>query len=1610
MAFGLDKNRSNGAASQDALPTLEALEPRLLLAGDFAVTVTPIYTFQTRSWFQGTVEDIDGDRATLEITISNAEGYSETYAEDPNGLVNNDDGTWEMTWNHIAALAPGDYDVAISATRLSGTVTDDTTYELHIDLTPPQATVDSLVTNDTTPELTGTFEDNYPGVTVWVTVHDDGVIVDGNELIPTIINGNTWSVPNNGIAALGYGVYDISLEVEDQAGWPVTPTFNNVLTIMADPPVNFEDTIFPLTTDTRTHSFNGDLDDPTATVEVTISKAGYSATYSGDGDVDDDVQIVNGGPDSAWFIIGGTIDPLNNGVYDLLVTATYGAGNKTSQELIGGLTITGPPIVGLDEIAATDDPSPELTGTVMDISDQATIIVTINGVTYIEEPDGLINNTDGTWTLPAGTITPDLEAGTYDVTITATNDQGEDTHVAVDGLVIDISIPIVTVNTLFLLPGSPALSGTVNDPDATIEVTIGGATYDENDVTVDNDGNWTLPAGKIAPDLVDGNTYDVVVTATDDGGKVGTVEVDVIVDVIPVVTVDATITNDTRPELKGTVNAPAATVTLEILDENDVVVVAIVANLNKGDGTWVLANDAILEADALADGTYEIRVEADNAGDIGNGTGELIIDQVPPVVTVEDLITDDTTPGLTGTVVDGLDVSIAVTIAKTDYTATYTSGDGDVTIDGTNWTISDNVIAALASGSYVVSVVATDAVDNVSETIEADLHIAPIVTVDDLITADQTPQLTGKVFDLPGNRATVRVTISIVLDEEQDITVDLATYVATNNLDNTWTLADGRISPALDPLLTYRVSVTGENGEEESETVKGDLEIDLFAPLVTIESLSTVDTTPGLTGTIDDNDATVTVEIWQEGALVLGGLEANNNNGTWTLGDNVIDPALAEGIYTVKAIATDELDRVTTTNGTLEINLTPDVKIDDLETNDTTPQLTGTVNDPDAVITLDIFDADGVKVVDGIEANNNGDGTWELADGDIPDGDLVEGTYDVTVTATNGVHVGTDTGELIIETTAPAITVDPFGGASADRRPAITGTVDDGEATVTVTIDGQAYTAVVDEVADGGTGLFGWTVEAETIPAPGLINGTYTVSVSASDEFGNIATDDTVGLTIAYLPTITVDELVTSEVSPQLTGTVEDDGDPADITVTINGNEYTAQRHNDGTWTLDTIAPFVLADDGVYNVIASATNSVGTIADDTTGELTIDRAAPTVTVNPMTTTDTTPTITGTVNDPDATVTVTVYGNETDQAGNPIPVGQEDLAATVNPVASPTGLYTWEVQGPQFSAAGEYEVEAEVTDAAGNSGTDATTDELIIVPEAQIIMAKVGRVRRLRFWDTDGTWVNIALKDSRQWGSVIIYLGSNSPITDTADHFSRSFLESDTGIWISSIQINGTNKVESLIVKTKGGTVKGTTIGLITGTGVLGNLSAKTSELQGVTMANGVIQKMKVRNLTGLIYMGATDTKSIKMAITEKVIGANIIITGTNVSSFTAGAMIDSSLYVGVIGPQALLNNNAMPNVIDLQDGFSIGKVNIKGYRNADGFLFVNSNIAARKIKSVKLKDPRLNNNGNAFGITAAPVKKKPKLSFKLGKTNHRFKNGIWSPADLGVSDLEVRLV
>src|SRR5690606_29307172 len=99
-------------------------------------------------------------------------------------------------------------------------------------------------------------------------------------------------------------------------------------------------------------------------------------------------------------------------------------------------------------------------------------------------------------------------------------------------------------------------------------------------------------------------------------------------------------TSDTTPALNGTVDDTTATISILVAGNT-------YPGTNNGNGTWALADNTI--SPALTAGTYDVAVTAsDSLGNVATDAtvGELVIDSLVPVVTINTKRTADTRPEL----------------------------------------------------------------------------------------------------------------------------------------------------------------------------------------------------------------------------------------------------------------------------------------------------------------------------------------------------------------------------------------------------------------------------------------------------------------------------------------------------------------------------------------------------------------------------------------------------------------------------------------------------------------------------------------------------------------------------------------------------------------------------------------------------------------------------------------------------------------------------------------------------------------------------------------------------------------------------------------------------
>ncbi|WP_339242504.1 BapA/Bap/LapF family large adhesin [Acinetobacter baumannii] len=1169
--------------------------------------------------------------------------------------VNNGDGTWTLADNTLPALTDGPHTITVTATDAAGNVGNDTAV-VTIDTVAPNAPV--LDPINATDPVSGQAE---PGSTVTVT-YPDGTTA-------TVVAGpdGSWSVPNPGNLVDGDTV---TATATDPAGNTSLPGTGTVSADITAPVVALDDVL----TNDSTPALTGTVNDPTATVVVNVDGVDYPAVNNGDG---------------TWTLADNTLPALTDGPHTITVTATDAAGNAGTDTAVVTIDTTAPNAPVLDPINATDPVS----GTA-----EAGSTVT---VTY---PDGttatVVAGTDGSWSVPNPGNLVDGDT----VTATATDPAGNTSLPGTGTVSADITAPVVALDDVLTNDSTPALTGTVNDPTATVVVNVDGTDYP----AVNNgDGTWTL-ADNTLPVLADG-PHTITVTATDAAGNAGTDTA--------VVTIDTTAPNapvldpiNATDPVSGTAEA-GSTVTVTYPDGTTATVVA------GTDGSWSVPNPG-----NLVDGDTVTATATDPAGNTSlPGTGTVSADITAPVVALDDVLTNDSTPALTGTVNDPT-ATVVVNVDGTDYPA-VNNGDG-------TWTLADNTLPVLADGPHTITVTATDAAGNAGTD-------TAVVTID--TTAPNAPVLDPiNATDPVSGTAEAGSTVTVTYPDGTTATVVAGTD-GSWSVPNPGNLVDG------DTVTATATDPAGNTSLPGTGTVSADI----TAPVVALDDVLTNDSTPALTGTVNDPTATVVVNV--DGTDYPA---VNNGDGTWTLADNTL-PVLADGPHTITVTATDAAgnagtdtavvtidttapnapvldpinatdpvsgtaeagstvtvtypdgttatvvagtdgswsvpnpgnlvdgDTVTATatdpagntslpgTGTVSADITaPVVALDDVLTNDSTPALTGTVNDPTATVVVNVDGTDYPAV-------NNGDGTWTLADNTLPV--LADGPHTITVTATDAAgNAGTDTAVVTIDTTAPnAPVLDPINATDP-----VSGTAEAGS-TVTVTYpDGTTATVVAG--TDGS-----WSV-----PNPGNLVDGDTVTATATDPAGNTSLPGT-GTVSADItaPVVALDDVLTNDSTPALTGTVNDP--TATVVVNVDGTDYPAVNNGDGTWTLaDNTLP-VLAD-GPHTITVTATDAAGNVGNDT-AVVTIDTSVPVVSLDDLTTNDTTPALTGAIDDPTATVVVNVDGI--------------DYPATNN------GDGTWTLADNTLPALidGPHTVTVTATDPAGNTATDTATLTIDTVP-------------------------------------------------------------------------------------------------------------------------------------------------------------------------------------------------------------------------------------------------------------------------------------------------------
>ncbi|ENW7928888.1 Ig-like domain-containing protein, partial [Acinetobacter baumannii] len=1335
----------------------------------------------------GVLKNIPADAANTAVTVViNGVTY--------NATVDKAAGTWTVSVPGSGLVADADktIDAKVTFTDAAGnssSVNDTQTYTL--DTTAPNAPVIDPV-NGTDP-ITGTAE---PGSTVTVTYPDGST--------KTVVAGpdGTWTVPNPGLND-GDEVTAVATDPAGNTSGPATAVVDAVA-----PTVALDDVL----TNDSTPALTGTVNDPTATVVVNVDGVDYPAVNNGDG---------------TWTLADNTLPTLADGPHTITVTATDAAGNvgtdtgvvtvDTAAPNTAGVTFTIDSVTADNVINASEAAgNVTITGVLKNIPADATntaVTVVINGVTY----NATVDKTAGTWTVsvPGSGLVADADK-TIDAKVTFTDAAGNSSTVNDTQIyTLDTAAPAAPV--IDPVNGTDPITGTA-EPGSTVTVTYPNG--DTATVVAGPDGSWSVPN----PGLNDGDEVEAI--ATDPAGNPslpGTATVDAVGPNTDGVnfTVDSVTADNVinASEASGNVTVTGVLKNVPADAANTVVTVVIngqtyTATVDSTAGTWTVSvpgSDLTADADKTIDAKVTFTDAAGNSSSV-NDTQTYTIDTTAPDAPVINPVNG--TDPITGTAEPGS--TVTVTYPDGSTTTVVAGPDGTWTVPNPGLNDGDKVTAIATDPAGNPSLPGTATVDAVGPNTDGVNFTVDSVTADNVINASEASgnvTVTGVLKNVPADAANTVVTVVINgqtytatvdstagtwtvsvpgsdLTADADKTID-AKVTFTDAAGNSSSVNDTHTytvdtvapnAPVLDPInatdpvsgqaepgstvtVTYpdgttATVVAGPDGSwsvpnpgnlVDGDTVTatatdpagntslpgtGTVSADITAPVVALDDVLTNDSTPALTGTVNDPTATVVVNV--DGTDYPA---VNNGDGTWTLADNTL-PALTDGPHTITVTATDAAgnvgndtavvtidtvapnapvldpinatdpvsgqaepgstvtvtypdgttatvvagpdgswsvpnpgnlvdgDTVTATatdpagntslpgTGTVSADITaPVVALDDVLTNDSTPALTGTVNDPTATVVVNV---DGVDY----PAVNNGDGTWTLADNTLPA--LTDGPHTITVTATDAAgNAGTDTAVVTIDTTAPnAPVLDPINATDP-----VSGTAEAGS-TVTVTYpDGTTATVVAG--TDGS-----WSV-----PNPGNLVDGDTVTATATDPAGNTSLPGT-GTVSADItaPVVALDDVLTNDSTPALTGTVNDP--TATVVVNVDGVDYPAVNNGDGTWTLaDNTLPTLA--DGPHTITVTATDAAGNVGNDT-AVVTIDTVAPNAPVlDPINATDP---VSGQA-EPGSTVTVTYPDGTT---------------ATV--VAGTDG--NWSVPNPGNLVDGDT-VTATATDPAGNTSLPGT---------------------------------------------------------------------------------------------------------------------------------------------------------------------------------------------------------------------------------------------------------------------------------------------------------------
>ncbi|WP_432264952.1 Ig-like domain-containing protein [Enterobacter roggenkampii] len=837
---------------------------------------------------------------------------------------------------------------------------------------------------------------------------------------------------------------------------------------------------------------------------------------------------------------------------------------------------------------------------------------------------------------------------------------------------------------------------------------------------VQQDGSWslTVPASAMET-LIDGRAQ-VSVSVTNVNGNSADASRVVTVDTLPpAITLDNltsdNIINAAEAQqdlaLSGTSTAePGQTVTVTLNGKTYQTTV-------QTDGTWQLIVPAA-DVGALNDGIVTVTATvSDVAGNSSSADRVGLVDATVPQVTINHFVTDTNTVNqLAHAQAQILSGSVTGAAAGDRVTITINSVDYTTVVDAAgNWSLGlpASVVQGLTDGTWTIDVSVTDRSGNTgSSSLDVVVNtVTPVIGIntlaaDDVINAAEK----GEALQISGtSNQPEGTTITVTLNGIH--------YTATADASGNWsvTVPAANVSALGEANYTVTANVTDSVGN--SASTSHDVLVDSSLPVVTIDTLAgdnivnaaEVSAGQTLTGKVTNAAPGDTVTITLGGQTFTATVQ---DDLTWSLPLTQSQlTALGNGDLTVSASVTNAHGNTgsSSLDFTIDAQL-PGLRIDTVAGDDVINVIEHAQNLIVSGTSTDLAAGSAVTVtINGkaYSATVLADGTWQAA---VPAADVsqwADGSLDIKASAQdasgNPVAIGTvvDVDLAPVAITISSVTDDNvLNAAEKGQDLVLSGTSSNVEAdqTVTITFAGKTYTTTVD-----ANGNWTWTVPAADLS--GLKDGDASVQVSVTNVNGNAASSAQAFSVDTTAPTVTIntisgDNMLNAAEAAQdltLSGTSTAEAGQT-VTVTFNGNQYTAQVQADGSWTLDVPAADLAGiTDGNAAVTATVSDKAGNPASAGSSVL-VDTTVPQISFNIVAGDDI-------VNIAEHGQALIVSGKVTGaQAGDVITVtlNGKDYTAMLDASGS------WSVGVPAADVGalvnGDQTISATLTDKAGNSTT------------------------------------------------------------------------------------------------------------------------------------------------------------------------------------------------------------------------------------------------------------------------------------------------------------------